>query len=672
MGKSTVFNALTGMHQHTGNWSGKTVSNAVGTFSRGQKTYTITDIPGTYSLSSLSAEEEVARDFICFGNADVTIVVCDAGCLERNMNLALQILEITPNVILCINLIDEAEKKGIFVDTQALSKSLGIPVIKSSARYKKGLNELINQIDTASKKSAAYTVRYSQEIENAVNMLEMPVGNALDGRINERFVSLKLLCQDEGFLASMKTYLGVDILQYDTVKEAYQQSQKYLLEAGYTKELISDHITSKIYKDAEKICGGAMTNRKNYTERQLKTDILLTRRLTGIPVMLLLLCAVFYITISGANVISDYLSGIFDILELRLSSLLLGLGAPTAVHDAIVYGIYRVLSWVVSVMLPPMAIFFPMFTLLEDLGYLPRVAFNLDNAFYKCRSCGKQALTMAMGFGCNAVGVTGCRIIDSPRERLIAIITNVFVPCNGRFPMLITIITMFFTATSPFSGLVSAVILTAFIVFGICATFLVSFILSKTVLKGVPSSLVLELPPFRKPQVGKVIVRSVFDRTLFVLGRAVAVAAPTGLVLWLLANISISDVSILDHITGFLDPVGRALGLDGIILTAFILGLPANEIVLPIIIMAYTSSSMLTGYDTISSLHTLLVENGWTILTALNVMVFTLFHWPCSTTIITIKKETASVKWALISVLVPTLCGILICLLNNFIFTFIL
>jgi len=318
-------------------------------------------------------------------------------------------------------------------------------------------------------------------------------------------------------------------------------------------------------------------------------------------------------------------------------------------------------------MLPPMAIFFPLFTLLEDLGYLPRIAFNLDRCFKKCSACGKQALTMCMGFGCNAVGVTGARIIDSKRERLIAILTNVFVPCNGRFPTLISLITMFLVAGSASSGFLSTLILTGMVILGILATLLVSSILSKTLLKGHPSSFTLELPPYRKPDVFKVIIRSVLDRTLFVLGRAVAVAAPAGLVIWLFANVSVGNATLLSHVSGFLDPFARLLGLDGIILLAFILGFPANEIVVPIMVMAYLSQGTVTDTLSLNEMKELFIANGWTTLTAINTILFSLFHWPCSTTLLTVKKETGSIKWTLASFLIPTLFGIIVCMLTRLI-----
>jgi len=381
---------------------------------------------------------------------------------------------------------------------------------------------------------------------------------------------------------------------------------------------------------------------------------------------------IFWITISGANYPSALLSDLFFYIQGKLTALFNWLGAPDWLHDSLVLGLYRTLAWVVSVMLPPMAIFFPLFTLLEDSGYLPRIAFNLDKPFKKCNACGKQALTMCMGFGCNAVGVTGCRIIDSKRERLLAIMTNNLVPCNGRFPTIISIITMFFCIGSGLThSLLSALILTAVILFGIATTFAVTKLLSKTVLKGEPSSYTLELPPYRKPQIGKVIVRSVFDRTLFVLGRSVAVAAPAGLIIWIMANIFINDISILQHCASFLDPFAQLLGLDGVILLAFILGSPANEIVVPIIIMAYMNTGSLSELSSLSAMRELFIANGWTVYTAISVILFSLLHWPCATTILTIKKETGSIKWTALAVLLPTALSIVICMLFNFILRFV-
>ncbi len=378
---------------------------------------------------------------------------------------------------------------------------------------------------------------------------------------------------------------------------------------------------------------------------------------------------VFFITITGANYPSSILSDLLFGFEKTLSRGLELIGTPEWLNSALTEGMYRVLSWVVAVMLPPMAIFFPLFTLLEDVGYLPRIAYNLDKPFKKCNACGKQALTMCMGFGCNAAGIVGCRIIDSPRERLLAILTNSFVPCNGRFPAIISIITMFFVGVTGgfLSSVFSTAILTFFITLGIVMTLIVTKALSSTLLKGVPSSFTLEMPSYRRPQIIKIIVRSIFDRTLFVLGRAVTVAAPAGILIWSMANVTLNGTSLLNICADLLEPVGKLMGLDGIILLAFILGFPANEIVVPIIIMAYTAQASLIEIDNISVLRELFISNGWTSVTALCFIIFSLMHWPCSTTLITIKKETGSFKWTALSALIPTAVGFLICVAVNLI-----
>ena len=417
---------------------------------------------------------------------------------------------------------------------------------------------------------------------------------------------------------------------------------------------------------AEEICRGAVFSGPDSLRRDRQIDKVLTSRVLGFPIMLALLALVFFITITGANYPSQLLSDVLFKVQDKLIGFCRSASVPKLIYEPLLLGVYRVLAWVISVMLPPMAIFFPLFTLLEDLGYLPRVAFNLDRCFKGCHACGKQALTTCMGFGCNAVGVTGCRIIDSPRERLIAVITNSLVPCNGRFPALIAVISMFFAGGS--GSLVSALLLTALIVFAVAMTLLASRLLSATLLRGVPSSFTLELPPYRPPQIGRVIIRSVLDRTVFVLGRAAAVAAPAGLVIWLMANISIGSGTLLSLCAGFLDPLGRLIGLDGVILMAFLLGFPANEIVIPIMLMAYTAQGMLIDYQGLGELRAILVQNGWTAKTALCFLIFALMHWPCSTTLMTIKKETGSLKWTLVSLLTPALMGGALCMLVNLLF----
>lgn len=667
VGKSTVFNSLTGMRQHTGNWPGKTVSIAQGSFTCRDTRFTLVDIPGTYSLMANSVEEEVARDFICFGDPDAVIVVADATCLERNLNLILQVLEVTRNVVVCVNLMDEARRKRIRIDLEELSRHLGVPVAGTDARSGKGLDKLMGAVwAMTSEKSQGVpmVIQYHEAIESAVRLLEPSLKPALKGRLDARWTALKLLEGDEKLLKAINRYLGDELDGNKAVADSLQKARAILETSGIHPELFRDLIVSGIVRKAEAISRRVVTTEKsNYNMRDQRIDRILTSRLFGIPIMIAMLAVILWITISGANYPSSLLADGLFWVEDQLAALFASIGAPAWLKGLLVDGMYRTLAWVVSVMLPPMAIFFPLFTLLEDLGYLPRVAFNLDNFFKKACAHGKQALTMCMGFGCNAAGVVGCRIIDSPRERLVATITNNFVPCNGRFPTLIAIITMFFAGmmSGPFQTVLSALMLTGVIVLGIVMTLLISRLLSKTILKGLPSSFTLELPPYRKPQVGRILVRSLLDRTLFVLGRAVTVAAPAGLIIWGMANIHVGDLSLLSHCAGFLDPFARLFGLDGCILMALILGFPANEIVIPIVIMSYMATGSMMEFESLVALRELLVANGWTWLTAICVMLFSLMHWPCSTTCLTIRKETQSWKWTLVSFLVPTLTGLLSC-----------
>lgn len=663
VGKSTVFNGLTGLNQHTGNWPGKTVANAQGRCQSGLHQYVLVDIPGAYSLMAHSAEEEVARNFICFGAHDGVVVVCDASCLERNLNLVLQTMEISGNVIVCVNLMDEARRKGINVDLQGLSRRLGVPVVGTIARKKKTLSVLLTALDglMTSKVQHCRTIPYPKAIEEAIAVLT-PAIAPIAGEERARWLSLKLLDGDELLLKEIDARYTV--FHNKTVRAALIQAREILQKNELDGEHFKDAVVSSILKEAESICCETVAKEgKGYSEMDRRLDRMLTGKLVGYPVMFLLLCFVFWLTIVGANVPSQWLAEKLGVVQGWLSAAVLALGAPRWLHDMLVLGVYQVLAWVVSVMLPPMAIFFPLFTLLEDAGYLPRVAYNLDRPFKRCGACGKQALCCCMGFGCNAAGVVGCRIIDSPRERLIAILTNNFVPCNGRFPTLIAILTMFFLVEGAGSSLLSSVLLTAAIGLGIAMTFFASWLLSKTVLKGVPSSFALELPSYRRPQIGKVLVRSVMDRTLFVLGRAVAVAAPAGLLIWVMANVQVDGMSLLNHASGFLDPFARFVGMDGVILLAFILGFPANEIVIPIIIMTYLAQGTLVEMESLAEMKTLFVDHGWTWLTALCTMLFSLMHWPCSTTMLTIYKETGSKRWSALAFMLPTLCGLLACAL---------
>ena len=680
VGKSTVFNALTGMRQHTGNWAGKTVANASGTFTHKNIDFTLVDIPGTYSLMASSPDEEAAREFICFGQPDCIIVVLDATCLERNLNLALQILEVNKKAVICVNLLDEATKKGIQIDLDELSLYLGVPVVGTAARSGEGLDELkdaVFDVATGKRKVFGTKIKYNSNLEKAITKLENIIEDSklFDDKtfsyLSKRFLALRLIDCDKKLDNSIKEYFNFSLIEHKTINKAFTEIHNELENIGMKQDDIRDIIVEGIVAKAQEIYAHCTCLcDKCYSRRDRKLDKILTSKLTGIPIMLLLFGVIFYITISGANYPSELLSMAFSKVQEWLYGLFDLLHSPPFLKGLLIDGMFKTLSWVVAVMLPPMAIFFPLFTLLEDFGYLPRVAFNMDRFFAKSGTSGKQSLKMLMGFGCNACGVTGCRIIESPRERIIATVTNNFVPCNGRFPTLIAIITMFFATgiSLPFRSLVSAGLLLTVIVFGVVVTLLVSKLLSATLLKGLPSSFTLELPPYRRPQICKTIVRSLLDRTIFVLLRAMCVAAPAGIVIWLMSNIMINGESLCVIISNFLQPLGSLMGLDGVILLAFILGFPANEIVVPIIIMIYTASGTLVEYDSLSSLYNLFVENGWTWVTALCTMIFSLMHFPCSTTCLTIYKETKSLKWTLLSFILPTILGILLCMSINAIF----
>lgn len=672
VGKSTIFNYFTGMHQHTGNWPGKTVSNASGIRNYDDKQFLFVDIPGTYSLMSNSEEEEIARNYICFGNPNATVVILDATCLERNLNLVFQIFEITKNVIVCVNLLDEAEKKGIYIDLKLLSRYLGVPVIGTNARNESTLDNLMETISNVCTKKIIpkpRMVQYLPCIEDSIQLISSAITNKTN--INtyiQRWISLKLLEGESTILKSIEDNFNINLVSDAQLQQKLIEAKCLMEKNDINSENFKDKIVSSIIRTSEEISVNCSHYRNNsYNKRDKKIDKILTSKRYGIPIMLLFLGLIFWITIIGANYPSSLLSQMFGYFQDKLIYFADVINLPNWLSDMLILGIYQTVTWIISVMLPPMAIFFPLFTILEDLGYLPRIAFNLDNCFRKCCTSGKQALTMCMGFGCNAAGVCGCRIIDSPRERIIAAITNSFVPCNGRFPFLIAIATIFVAGLSGgFAGsIISTFTVLLVILLGIFLTFVISRLLSKTILKGKPSSFVLELPPYRKPQIGKVLIHSIFDRTLFVLGRAICVAVPAGLIIWLFANININNLTLLELIANFLDPFAKLMGLDGYILTAFILGIPANEIVLPIILMGYMRHTSLINIEDFSSIATILKNNGWTILTAINTMIFTLLHFPCSTTLISIKKETGSYKWSFIAFLLPTLCGITLCMITN-------
>lgn len=679
VGKSTLFNALTGLSQHTGNWPGKTVEQARGHFRTALYSCCLVDTPGAYSLSPHSPEEEITRDFLCFGGAEAVIAVCDASCLARSLPLVLQILEAKPRTLLCVNLMDEAERFGIELDLKTLSEELGIPVVGVTARDKRTLSALTEALDRllgGPGPSFHAPVLYPEPLEAVLQTLEPLMRKVFCLSLPARYLSLRLLEKDPAFSEDSflcpHSFSGENPAAVDALSDA----QKTLLAAGFTEQKLQDSVAASLLHRAEELSRKAVKADDGKGQKKTqKLDRILTGKLFGYPAMLLLLALTLFITIEGANYPSRLLSSLLFRAEEQLASLFFCLHAPEWLTGLLVRGAYRVTAWVVSVMLPPMAIFFPLFTFLEDAGYLPRVAYNLDHAFQRCRSCGKQALTLCMSFGCNAVGVTGCRIIDSPRERMIAILTSSFVPCNGRFPTLIALLTMFF-AGAPLtpsgagssgngvaSGLLPALLLTALTAGSVAAALFASRLLSHTLLKGMPSSFTLELPPYRRPQAGKILVRSLLDRTFFVLCRAVSAAAPAGILIWLLANITFDGVSILSLLSQWLTPFASVFGLDGTILLAFILGLPANEIVVPVLLMAYLEQGTLVEAGSLLSLRELLVSRGWTAVTAACMLVFTLFHWPCATTLLTVRRETGSLRWTVLAALLPTAFGLLLCFL---------
>ena len=658
-----MFNALTGLKQHTGNWPGKTVGNAVGKYLYKGKEYSLVDVPGTYSLLANSAEEEIARDFLCFGDCDCRIITVDATCLERNLNLVLQILEFTDRAVVLLNLMDEAKKKGIHIDIDELSLQLGVPVIPAAARSGKGLDKLKDAVRCVCEGKKCYVpcMLYGKETEETVRALSDIVAETAMGLLSPRWIALKLLERNETLNARICEYTKTDFSADERIERLISQTNG--------EEFLEEEVGTVVAR-AEQIAALCLHSPPNADRRDRRADRILTSPLTGIPVMLALFALILWITVVGANYPSELLFRGFAFLGEKFRGLLQAISAPPAVVGCVTDGIYLTLTWVVSVMLPPMAIFFPMFTLLEDVGYLPRIAFNLDGLFRRAGAHGKQSLTMCMGFGCNACGITGCRIIDSPRERAIALLTNNLVPCNGRFPTLIALISMFLvgSAVGGAKSFLCAAVLLGIIVLSVLSTLGASKFLSSTFLKGKPSSFTLELPPYRVPKIGSVIVRSVLDRTLFVLGRAVVVAVPAGLLIWLLANIHVSDTTLLASLTAVLDPLGKALGLDGAIILGLVLGFPANEIVLPIILMCYMNSGALVQYESLDALRSLLISNGWTMCTVLCLLAAFLFRFPCATSCLTVYKETKSVKMTAAAFALPTVMGIIACILIKTLF----
>ena len=691
-GKSTVFNALTGLRQHTGNWPGKTVVRAEGAFDLEGQRVKLIDLPGTYSLQAGSADEEVARDFVLFGQPDVTVVVVDATRLERNLNLVLQILEITDRVVVCLNLMDEARRHGIGIDVDELAAQLGVPVVPTVARRGDGIPELLDavrSVATGELKTRPYRIQsHPTEVEVAVRALVEPIEAAYPELPNARWVALRLLNADERVEEATRAGDLGKLAEGSLERDGEESAPSVVAVAG-ARDLLEtasrlrwtlspnfhDRLTESMYTKAQRIAEASQVRGVKRAKFDLDRtlDRLLTSRWLGFPLMLAILTAVFWITISGANYPSRFLAWLLmDKLHVVLTGFAASIGAPWWLSGFLFDGVYLATAWVIAVMLPPMAIFFPLFTLLEDFGYLPRVAFNLDALFRKAGAHGKQALTMCMGFGCNAAGVVATRVIDSPRERVIAIITNNFSLCNGRWPTQILIASIFVGTLAPahLAGLVSASAVVAIALLGIAVMFLASWMLSRTVLAGEATTFSLELPPYRPPRVWQTLYTSLIDRTLIVLWRAVLFAAPAGAVIWLISNVHVGGASVAVHAMDWLDPFGLLVGLNGVILLAYVVAIPANEIVIPTVLMLTVLTLGVTGVgegtgvmfelDSMGQTGDLLRASGWTLLTAINVMLFSLLHNPCSTTIYTIYKETRSARWTTVASLLPLVMGFVV------------
>lgn len=696
VGKSTVFNALTGLRQHTGNWPGKTVMRAEGAFSYGGRTFRLVDLPGTYSLLARSTDEEIARDFILFGRPDVTLVVVDATRLERNLNLVLQVLEITDRVVVCLNLTDEAARHGLQVDHQQLSRELGVPVVPTAARHGEGLRELVQAIADMAEGRITPQVRHRAHepvgLRPVVDELTRAVQAAHPSLSNARWIAWRLLDGDDRVIEALRRgeLDGTDNAQIDdraertgpatapitTVtmadKDVLALAERFRWRLGAE---FHDQIVMGIYAEATAIARRVVTTARpsRWAEWERRIDRVVTSRVWGFPLMMLLFAVVFWITIVGSNYPSEILGWLLlETIHPWLRETTLGWGWPVWLRGLLVDGVYLGTAWVVSVMLPPMAIFFPLFTILEDLGYLPRVAFNLDALFKRAGAHGKQALSMMMGFGCNAAGVISTRVIDSPRERLLAILTNNFALCNGRWPTQILMATLFLGSLVPayWAGLISAMAVVGVASLGVVMMFVASWLLSRTVLRGEVSAFSLELPPYRPPRFWQTLYTSLIDRTVFVLWRAIVFAAPAGAVIWLIGNVHLGGLTLAEHAVRWLDPVGWWLGLNGVILLAYVVAIPANEIVVPTILMLTVLLTKLTGVGEGAGVMfeagtegtlSILQAGGWTTLTAVNLMLFSLLHNPCSTTLYTIWKETRSAKWMALAAGLPLIFGVVIC-----------
>ncbi len=641
VGKSSIYNLLTNSNEHTGNWTGKTVD--VSSKLVKNANYNLIDLPGIYSLSSLSEEEIITRDILYFTKYDKIIYVCDACNLENNLNLLLQISEINKNIILCINMIDELDNKKIKLNIDYLKKVFDIEIIKCSTKEKRGINDLISSLD---KKSLfKFKLIYNDIIEKQISFII----DHLDEPYKNRFTAIKILENDTQFIESIETKNNDKIIN--------KEIQDYIM--SINSEEVSDLISSTINNVSNNICNIVQT--KKYEKSISKIDKIFSNKVLSIPLMLIIIFSIFLITLVLANYPGELLSKLFIYFEKILYDISCFLNIPKIIYEPLIFGVYRVVSFIISVMFPPLVIFFYLFTYAEETGVLPRIAFNLDKLCSISNCHGKQSLIMCTGFGCNACAVMNSRIIDSKKDKLIAILTNSFIPCNGRFPMIIALISMFFVSNN---DILVAFYLTLFVLFSITISLLTSYILSKTILKGYSGFFILELPDYKKVKLFKVIKLSFVYKALTILKKAIIISIPAGLIIYILTTININNVSLLVIISNFLNPFAKLIGLDGNILASFILGIPANEIVMPLMIMGYLNDSSISLITDYTALKNILVDNKWTIVTAMSTILFSIMHFPCATTLSTIKSEVGF-KWMVCAFIIPLLTGVMFLLILN-------
>ncbi len=702
VGKSTLFNTLTGLARHTGNWAGKTVGCAEAEVISGDTVYRFADIPGTYSLLARSREEEIASDYVTFGGADVTLLVADGTSLVGGISLLLQIRETGQPTVLCINMMGEAKKLGINIDTGAMEEALSVPAVAIDAFDKNCALPLTEAIERAlgGRGEPPVPLPYPAPIVSGIREIGKLIeekknrlfahgcgctcapscqpmckcaesSRKSDGKCahgceislpSPSFCALRLLLGDAHTEKVLSDVFSEDMRSGD-IGCAVFRARSRLADAGMDSSACSDAVSCTVINEADRICAlGVRLEGGDPRAKDRRIDKFTTGKLTAFPMMLLLLSLVLFTTLYLANIPSALLSMLFVRAESWLTALLELVRLPRSVTDCLVFGVFRTVGRVVSVMAPPMAIFFPAFALLEESGYLPRIAYNLDRPFACSGTCGRQALTMCMGLGCNAVGITGARIIDSKRERLLAILTNSFIPCNGRLPMLSLLAGVFFIIAGD-GGFLSPLYVLCFVLLGVFLTFPITLLLSKTLLRGEPSSFSLELVHYRRPKFIKVILRTLRVKVVSVMLRAIAVSAPMGLLIHLMSAVSVGDASLLTTASDALDPLGRLMGMDGVILLAFILGLPANEIVVPLAVMIYTAGANGGADLSVAATAELFRTAGWSLHTAVSVSIFTVFHFPCSTSLITVYKETKSIKYTLTAFLLPTAVGMALCML---------